>query len=415
MTKEEKDRLSNQRGLIVPQRMTLDRVQGDGRQGVPVFPSNFSNIGPSEQKAGQTRFAGGAPATMGIGGMNSAYPSSLGLSGGAFGSGEMGSRDGSPLRLPQATFGPEGISQIIRATNNNQLSGLDRSVSFANEGGLRNEGYNFRQPVNSLALPPQTSIPIGGGPVSMGYNQVGKTQEQQGKIAIQVAHGTIYATPEQKANMMTPRSVDQQSSRSPAEQQAMIADMKVRGAALGQERVANMEEFFKQKRAEQKALRESTAEAAKSGMDPMDVRQARAAYNEKQPNSIAGIQRQYQEMLSTFNQPMEERIASVREPFGLPSRSPQPSAQSAFGGGITRPVGIAQPMGATGSISSGVMPPLFEPILNQFGGINMMETLGRSGQKPTSMLDKLNERTRSRMTPSGIALGRGQRNTNFYG
>ena len=108
---------------------------GLGMQGVPAFPSNFSNIGPSEQKAGLTRFAGGVPATMGIGGINSAYPSSLGLSG----------RDYAPMRDQSGETiyrgGPLGLSQP-------QALSLDQPFSFKNNasGAAANEGYNFRQP-----------------------------------------------------------------------------------------------------------------------------------------------------------------------------------------------------------------------------------------------------------------------------
>jgi hypothetical protein len=231
MTQEEKDRMSNQRGLIVPPKMSLDRVQGDGRQGVPVFPSDFSNIGPSEQKAGQTRFAGGMPATMGVGGMNSAYPPSLGLSGGAFGSREMGSRDFGSLGLPQA-----------------QAFGFGQSASFTGGGELRSEGYNFRQPLDNLALPQQTSIPVGGGPVAMGYNQAGKTQEQQGKIEIKTPRGSMWATQEQTANMMTPRTAGQQNSRSPAEQQALIDNIRKNAPALNQQRTDWVQNTIQQRR-----------------------------------------------------------------------------------------------------------------------------------------------------------------------
>lgn len=226
MTQEEKDRMSNQRGMVTPSRLD----SGLGMQGVPAFPSNFSNIGPSEQNAGPTRFSGGVPATMGIGGINSSYSSSLGLSGGAFGSREMGSRDFGSLGLPQA-----------------QSFGFGQSASLTGGGELRNEGYNFRQPLNSMALAPQTSIPIEGGALSVGINRA-QTAGQQGKTAIQTPYGTMFATEQQAVNSQTPRTAAQSSSRTPQQQQELLDNIRKNAPALNQQRTDWVQNTIQQRR-----------------------------------------------------------------------------------------------------------------------------------------------------------------------
>lgn len=219
---------------------------GLGMQGVPAFPANFSNIGPSEQKAGPTRFTGGVPATMGIGGINSAYPSSLGLSGRDYAPMRDQSGQtiyGGPLRMsqPQA-FGGGGLER-----RENTIT--DQPFSFTNaSGGLANEGYNFRQPSrNTFALPSQTSIPIDGGPLSVGINRA-QTAGQMGRTAIQNPYGTVFATDQQQANMNAPRSPDQQNSRTPQQQQELLDNIRKNAPALNQQRTDWVQNTIQQRR-----------------------------------------------------------------------------------------------------------------------------------------------------------------------
>jgi hypothetical protein len=326
------------------------------------------------------------------------------------GSAQQSSQDFSRLQMPQTPSIPLGNTIPAFPDNYNQAM-TDRSrAPSAMVSGLRDttSGFGIYGGAAQLGSGQTPSMaPATDAITSFGSPMASRTE----RIASPYGTGSTTLNPEQQAQRFQARQQAEQAGtmpRTPEQQKAMIADMRVKGAALGQERVANMEEFFKQKRAEQTALRQATSEAALAGMDPMAVRQARAAYNEKQPTSIAGIQKQYQEMLPTFNQPMEERIASVRAPFGLPSGGPQPSARSAFGGGM------AQPMGATGSMAAGVMPPLLEPVLNPFGGISMMEKLSRSGQNPMSMLDKLKERMSLRMVDGKLVGGSIPRKADWY-
>ena len=295
MTKEEKDRISNQRGLVQPSPLGL------GAQGVPAFPQSLSSDRPlsfTNNASGGLANEGynfrqpsrnnlslpsqtsmpiqGGPLSGGISGMT-AYTSSLGLSGGAFGSGEMGSRDFRSLGLSQ----PQSLS-------------LDQPFSFTNAStGLANEGYNFRQPsTNNFALPLQTSIPIEGGPLSVGINRA-QTAGQMGRIAMQNPYGTIFATEQQQANMNAQRSPDQQSSRTPEQQQALLAQMRTRGAAIGQDIMKRNEEVFTAKKAERNVVDDMVSQAMRSGYTAKEAKAMAQPYYKAQPSSIAGIQRDF--------------------------------------------------------------------------------------------------------------------------
>lgn len=175
-------------------------------------------------------------------------------------------------------------------------------------------------------LPLASSMPIEGGPMSFsGATAMGapKTAEQRGLTPIQTPRGTIYASAEQEKNLAS-RSTAYEG-RTPEQQQALLAQMRQKGATLSRQSVDRQEEFFKQKRAEIAALAQATGEAYKDGMSPQSVRQARSAYTSQQPTSIAGIQRQFAAMAPAFDRPMAERTAFVREPFGIPSGGPQPA------------------------------------------------------------------------------------------
>ena len=107
---------------------------------------------------------------------------------------------------------------------------------------------------------------------------------------IQTPYGTIYATPEQAANMNRPRTVAQQSSRSPAEQQALLTQMRQRGQQI-RERIGGMQEsFFAQRGAEREALNTAERAARAAGASSMDILRARSAA--AGPSTIGGIQQQ---------------------------------------------------------------------------------------------------------------------------
>jgi hypothetical protein len=168
---------------------------------------------------------------------------------------------------------------------------------------------------------------IESGPVSMGITAT-QTPEQRGLKPVQNLYGTVYATAQQQQNMQATRTMAQQSSRSPAEQRALLAQMRERGAAIGQRLAGQQEQYFQQVRAERAELARSTQAADLARVPQETIRQARSQYLSQQPSSIAGIQRQFAGFLNTpsFGEtPMSNRTAFVRSPFNIPAGGPQPT------------------------------------------------------------------------------------------
>jgi hypothetical protein len=97
---------------------------------------------------------------------------------------------------------------------------------------------------------PQESTAITEGPVSIGIAGT-QTAIQRGLQPIQTPRGTMYATEEQAANMMTPRTMAQQGTRSPAEQQALLAQMRERGQQIAQNYGQTMQNFAVDRRQNQ--------------------------------------------------------------------------------------------------------------------------------------------------------------------
>lgn len=227
---EEQKRLLEQRGTMVGAAQGPLTLGGGGS--VPAFPSNFSNINP-QQQTNPIRFGGGGTATMGLGGANVEYPSRLGLSGGNYGTRfQFGADEFGPARLPQA----QPINMLEGQYTNPFRSPSERMGETLTRG---------------LTQLPQTNrLPIDQGPLSMNI-AAPQSAIAQGRQAIETPRGTIYATQEQAANMMAPRTLVQQSSRSPAEQQELLAQMRVRGQQIAQNYGQTMQNFAAERRQNQ--------------------------------------------------------------------------------------------------------------------------------------------------------------------
>lgn len=78
------------------------------------------------------------------------------------------------------------------------------------------------------------------------------------RTTIQTPYGTISATAEQAANMNRPRTVEQQSSRSPAEQQALLAQVRQNAANLNRQRTQFVESGIAAGRERSRAMRGAT-------------------------------------------------------------------------------------------------------------------------------------------------------------
>jgi len=137
---------------------------------------------------------------------------------------------------------------------------------------------------------------------------------------IQTPYGTIYATAGQKQSFESNRNIYE--GRTPAEQQALLAQMRQKGGAMA----GSQEQYFAQKRAERAALLPSAIEATMAGASPQSIRAASRSYSAAQPSSIAGIRGQAFESRKTGFSP-QSAVASVRGTFGLPAGGPQPQQQ----------------------------------------------------------------------------------------
>lgn len=120
------------------------------------------------------------------------------------------------------------------------------------------EGYSPFTPLSErlaplpTGLPLATSMPIEGGPISLrGATAMTSpvTAAQQGRQEIQTPYGTIYATAEQASNMMTPRTLAQQGSRTSEQQQALIAQMRFQGADTMRKNIAENQRIVDERRA----------------------------------------------------------------------------------------------------------------------------------------------------------------------
>jgi hypothetical protein len=250
--------------------------------GIPAFPSNFSNINP-QPTAPLIPFRGGGTAEMSVGGAQVNYPSRLGLMGGRLPSGQVG-----PLPLEQITPMVAGQRPIIES-----------------------------------------------GPVAMTATGT-RTPEQQGKQAVQTPYGTIYATAEQAANMMTPRTMAQQSSRTPEQQQALLAQMRERGAAIGQRLATQETERQQGLRQDYFGFRQGLAQAeAQRALTPSFGAEVGPTSKARGAQALVEAER--------WRQAQQGRSPMSREPLVMGANAPQPAAPSfptpSTGGPSTMAVG----------------------------------------------------------------------------
>jgi hypothetical protein len=148
---------------------------------------------------------------------------------------------------------------------------------------IRDFPVNFNQTVSRQAATSSTPS----------FSEAAKS----GMLPISVAGGTIYATPEQTANMNAPRTVDQRSSRSPAEQQALLAQMRERGSeiagSLAGQGIQNYYTFRQgiEERRAQEALTPSAYEGGVLGKDRRE-RAAKALVGAERWKQAASGQRE---------------------------------------------------------------------------------------------------------------------------
>jgi hypothetical protein len=162
----------------------------------------------------------------------------------------------------------------------------------------------------------------------------------QGKMPIQTPYGTVYATAGQAQTERVAEmgGLPAQSARlsnigEQAQRNAAIAQMRERGAALGQQGIQRQEQFFAQKRAEREALRIAEGAARAGGVRPMDIMRAREGMGA--PSTMAGIGREfgtYQPQIGPVA-PTSTLVANAISSFtgGLPTGGSRPLPSGPLG------------------------------------------------------------------------------------
>lgn len=141
--------------------------------------------------------------------------------------------------------------------------------------------YQAFQPT-SLKSPQDIAFPTAQNAQPQDYISGGAVTT--GRVAVQTPYGAIQATPQQaQAFAARPTAYE---GRTPAQQQALLAQVRERGRSM----LGAQEQFFAQKRAEQKGLSIAAEEARIGGIGEFDIMKARGT---TQPASnLAAIRQQ---------------------------------------------------------------------------------------------------------------------------
>ena len=203
------------------------------------------------------------------------------------------------------------------------------SPSF--DQGIASSRYNLAQSLNQTPMAPVST------------NIAGATERK----GIQTAYGMIYPADGQEAGAarsaaLGPMGARYANVRQESNQADKIAQMRERGAAIGQSLVNRQESYFAQKQAERRALGAVESAARTAGASSMDVMRSRSAAN-KSPSSIGGIQQEfasYQPVVGpTAPTSLYASGAATRFTKSLPAggfTSPRPSSMGLSGSDLYR-------------------------------------------------------------------------------
>lgn len=200
------------------------------------------------------------------------------------GSAQQSSQDFSRLQMPTTPNIPLGNTVPVFPDNYNRVMGERMRAPSSMVSGIREGNFSGFSPY-SPTLPSMGGLtqtpsmaPTTDAITSFGNPMASRTE------GITTPYGTASTTlnPEQQAFRFQARQQAEQTGaipRTPEQQQALLAQMRTRGAAIGRDIAGFQENFFQAKREERKV-----AEAMKgtSGSD---------SYYRSQPSSIADIQR----------------------------------------------------------------------------------------------------------------------------
>ena len=127
-----------------------------------------------------------------------------------------------------------GISALSLTPSTTPFVSAENPMLAANPQGFTPfTPFSERMAPLPSAMPLAQTMDIEGGPVSLtGATAMTspKTAEQQGRVASALRTGTVYATPEQLANLNARDTA--YVGRTPAEQQALLAQVRANGAKL---------------------------------------------------------------------------------------------------------------------------------------------------------------------------------------
>jgi hypothetical protein len=152
------------------------------------------------------------------------------------------------------------------------------SPSF--DQGIASSRFGIAQSPNQTPMAPVST------------NIAGATERR----GVQTAYGMIYPAAGQEVGAersaaLGPMGARLANVRQELNQADKIAQMRERGAAIGQSLANRQEAYFAQKRAERGALGETESAARTAGASSMDVMRSRGAANA--PSTIGGIQREF--------------------------------------------------------------------------------------------------------------------------
>lgn len=152
------------------------------------------------------------------------------------------------------------------------------SPSF--DQGIASSRYNLVQSLNQTPMAPVST------------NIAGATERK----GIQTAYGMVYPAAGQEAGAersaaLGPMGARYANVRQELNQADKIAQMRERGAAIGQSLVNRQESYFAQKQAERRALGAAESAARTAGASSMDVMRSRGTANA--PSSIGGIRQEF--------------------------------------------------------------------------------------------------------------------------
>ena len=205
------------------------------------FPiSSLSSLQPKQPSS--IPMYGGGDVNFGLGGASINYPYSYGTI--------TKTPQQFSSNLPQAPVAPSSlfstspVAESLRPTNGGMLNPMYSNPFLSPSERM---GTNL----TSLPTNQPTSMAIGGGPMSLTKGQAmtsPQTAEAQGRQMMQTPYGAIYATEQQASNAMTPRTLNQQGSRTPEQQQALLAQARQTGQKMASDYANTMATFAQDRR-----------------------------------------------------------------------------------------------------------------------------------------------------------------------